>query len=124
MSGKDDFRKLISPDLDRKLRYEEDLQNQELHIVAVEFLEGVEFAELRRLVKELGGVYVPKEKNSYFKISLGSRATLEHSNKLELAKHLELSGRYEEATSTYESMNMYEEAAKARERAKSSSGSG
>jgi len=117
VSNKEDFKKLIPPDLDRKLRYEEDLQNQELHIIAVEFIGGVEFAELRRIVKELGGIYVHKEKNSYFKISLGSRATLEHDNKLELAKHFELEGRCEEAASVYESMDMYEEAEMARQRA-------
>ena len=117
VSNKDDFKKLIPPDLERKLRYEEDLQNQELHIIAVEFIGGVEFAELRRIVKELGGIYVHKEKNSYFKISLGSRATLEHDNKLELAKHFELEGRCEEAASVYESMDMYEEAEMARQKA-------
>ena len=117
VSNKEDFKKLIPPDLDRKLRYEEDLQNQELHIIAVEFIGGVEFAELRRIVKELGGIYVHKEKNSYFKISLGSRATLEHDNKLELAKHFELEGRCEEAASVYESMDMYEEAEMARQKA-------
>jgi hypothetical protein len=117
VSNKDDFKKLIPPDLERKLRYEEDLQNQELHIIAVEFIGGVEFAELRRIVKELGGIYVHKEKNSYFKISLGSRATLEHDNKLDLAKHFELEGRYEEAASVYESMDMYEEAEMARQKA-------
>ena len=117
VSNKEDFKKLIPPDLERKLRYEEDLQNQELHIIAVEFIGGVEFAELRRIVKELGGIYVHKEKNSYFKISLGSRATLEHDNKLELAKHFELEGRCEEAASVYESMDMYEEAEMARQRA-------
>ena len=117
VSNKEDFKKLIPPDLDRKLRYEEDLQNQELHIIAVEFIGGLEFAELRRIVKELGGIYVHKEKNSYFKISLGSRATLERDNKLELAKHFELEGRYEEAASIYESMDMYKEAETARQRA-------
>jgi len=117
VSNKDDFKKLIPPDLERKLRYEEDLQNQELHIIAVEFIGGVEFAELRRIVKELGGIYVHKEKNSYFKISLGSRATLEHDNKLDLAKHFELEGRYEEAASVYESMDMYKEAEMARQKA-------
>jgi len=117
VSNKDDFKKLIPPDLERKLRYEEDLQNQELHIIAAEFIGGVEFAELRRIVKELGGIYVHKEKNSYFKISLGSRATLEHDNKLDLAKHFELEGRYEEAASVYESMDMYEEAEMARQKA-------
>ena len=117
VNNKDDFRKLIPPDLDRKLRYEEDLENQELHIIAVEFIGGVEFAELRRIVKELGGEYVHKEKNSYFKIYLGSRATLKHDNKLELVKHLELSGRYEEAASVYESMDMYKEAEMARQKA-------
>jgi hypothetical protein len=117
VSNKDDFKKLIPPDLERKLRYEEDLQNQELHIIAVEFIGGLEFAELRRIVKELGGIYVHKEKNSYFKISLGSRATLEHDNKLDLAKHFELEGRYEEAASVYESMDMYEEAEMARQKA-------
>ena len=117
VSNKEDFKKLIPPDLDRKLRYEEDLQNQELHIIAVEFIGGLEFAELRRIVKELGGIYVHKEKNSYFKISLGSRATLEHDNKLDLAKHFELEGRCEEAASVYESMDMYEEAEMARQRA-------
>ena len=121
VTNKDDFRKLIPPDLDRKLRYEEDLKNQELHIIAVEFIGGVEFAELRRIVKELGGTYFHKEKNSYFRISLGSRATLEHDNKLELAKHLELSGRYEEAASLYESMDMYKEAEMTRQKAKKSS---
>src|SRR4030042_6354671 len=115
VSNKDDFKKLIPPDLERKLRYEEDLQNQELHIIAVEFIGGVEFAELRRIVKELGGIYVHKEKNSYFKISLGSRATLEHDNKLDLAKHFELEGRYEEAASVYESMARYDEAEMARQ---------
>jgi hypothetical protein len=117
VSNKEDFKKLIPPDLERKLRYEEDLPNRELHIIAVEYIGGVEFAELRRIVKELGGIYVHKEKNSYFKISLGSRATLEHGNKLELAKDYELSGRYEEAASIYESMNMYKEAEMARQRA-------
>ena len=117
VSNKEDFKKLIPPDLDRKLRYEEDLQNKELHIIAVEFIGGLEFAELRRIVKELGGIYVHKEKNSYFKISLGSRATLERDNKLELAKHFELEGRYEEAASIYESMDMYKEAETARQRA-------
>jgi hypothetical protein len=117
VSNKDDFKKLIPPDLERKLRYEEDLQNQELHIIAVEFIGGVEFAELRRIVKELGGIYVHKEKNSYFKISLGSRATLEHDNKLDLAKHFELEGRCEEAASVYESMDMYKEAEMARQKA-------
>jgi len=117
VSNKDDFKKLIPPDLERKLRYEEDLQNQELHIIAVEFIGGLEFAELRRIVKELGGIYVHKEKNSYFKISLGSRATLEHDNKLDLAKHFELEGRYEEAASVYESIDMYEEAEMARQKA-------
>ena len=121
VSNKDDVKKLIPPDLERKLRYEEDLQNQELHIIAVEFIGGLEFAELRRIVKELGGEYVHKEKNSYFKISLGSRATLKHDNKLELAKHLELSGRYEEAASIYESMDMYKEAEMARQKAKKQS---
>jgi len=118
VTNKEDFRKLIPPELDRKLRYEEDLKNQELHIIAVEFIGGVEFAELRRIVKELGGTYFHKEKNSYFRISLGSRATLEHDNKLELAKHLELSGRYEEAASLYESMDMYKEAEMIRQKAK------
>ena len=117
VSNKEDVKKLIPPDLERKLRYEEDLQNQELHIIAVEFIGGLEFAELRRIVKELGGIYVHKEKNSYFKISLGSRATLEHDNKLDLAKHFELEGRYEEAASVYESMDMYEEAEMARQKA-------
>ena len=117
VSNKDDFKKLIPPDLERKLRYEEDLPNQELHIIAVEFIGGVEFAELRRIVKELGGIYVHKEKNSYFRISLGSRATLEHDNKLDLAKHFELEGRYEEAASVYESMDMYKEAETTRQRA-------
>lgn len=117
VSNKEDIKKLIPPDLERKLRYEEDLQNQELHIIAVEFIGGVEFAELRRIVKELGGIYVHKEKNSYFKISLGSRATLEHDNKLDLAKHFELEGRYEEAASVYESMDMYKEAEMARQKA-------
>ena len=117
MSNKEDFKKLIPPDLERKLRYEEDLPNKELHIIAVEFIGGVEFAELRRIVKELGGTYVHKQKNSYFKISLGSRATLEHDNKLDLAKHFEVEGRYEEAASVYESMDMYEEAEMARQRA-------
>lgn len=117
VSNKDDFKKLIPPDLERKLRYEEDLENKELHIIAVEFIGGVEFAELRRIVKELGGIYVHKAKNSYFKISLGSRATLEHDNKLELAKHFELEGRYEEAASVYESMDMYKEAEMARQKA-------
>jgi hypothetical protein len=118
VSNKDDFRKLIPPELDRKLKYEEDLPNQEMHIIAVEFIGGVEFAELRRIVKELGGTYLPAGKNSYFKISLGSRATLQHDNKLHLAKHLELEGRYDEAASIYEEMNMYEEATKARQKAK------
>ena len=117
VSNKEDFKKLIPPDLERKLRYEEDLPNKELHIIAVEFIGGVEFAELRRIVKELGGTYFHKEKNSYFKISLGSRATLERDNKLELAKHFELEGRYEEAASIYESMDMYKEAEMARQRA-------
>lgn len=117
VSNKEDIKKLIPPDLERKLRYEEDLQNQELHIIAVEFIGGLEFAELRRIVKELGGIYVHKEKNSYFKISLGSRATLEHDNKLDLAKHFELEGRYEEAASVYESMDMYKEAEMARQKA-------
>jgi len=121
VSSKEDFKKLIPPDLDSKLRYEEDLQNQELHVVAVEYVGGEEFAELRRIVKELGGSYVPKAKNSYFKISLGSRATLEHENTLESAKRLELSGRYYEAASAYESMNMYKEAEAARQKAKKSS---
>lgn len=116
--NKDDFRKLIPPDLDRKLRYEEDLKNQEMRVIAVEFIGGVEFAELRRIVKELGGQYVHKEKNSYFRISLGSRATLQHDNKLELLKHLELSERYEEAAAVYESINMYKEAEMARQRAR------
>ena len=118
VSNKEDFRKLIPPDLERKLRYEEDLQNQEMHIIAVEYIGGVEFAELRRIVKELGGTYVVAGKKPYFKISLGSRATLQHDNKLQSAKNLELEGRYEEAASTYESMNMYEEAEMARRRAK------
>jgi hypothetical protein len=117
VSNKEDIKKLIPPDLERKLRYEEDLQNQELHIIAVEFIGGLEFAELRRIVKELGGIYVHKEKNSYFKVSLGSRATLEHDNKLDLAKHFELEGRYEEAASVYESMDMYKEAEMARQKA-------
>jgi hypothetical protein len=118
VSNKEDFRKLIPPDLDRKLKYEEDLQNQEMHIIAVEFIGGVEFAELRRIVKEQGGAYVVAGKKPYFKISLGARATLQHDNKLHLAKHLELEGRYDEAASTYESMNMYEEAEMARRKAK------
>jgi hypothetical protein len=117
VSNKEDFKKLIAPELERKLRYEEDLPNKELHIIATEFIGGAEFAELRRIVKELGGVYVPKPKNSYFRISLGSRATLEHENKLEMAKQYELSGRYGEAASIYESMNMYKEAETARQRA-------
>jgi hypothetical protein len=37
---------------------------------------------------------------------------------LELIKHLELSGRYEEAASVYESMDMYKEAEMARQKAK------
>ncbi len=117
VSNKEDFKKVIAPELERKLRYEEDLPNKELLIIATEFIGGAEFAELRRIVKELGGVYVPKPKNSYFRISLGSRATLEHENKLDLAKQYELSGRYEEAASIYESMNMYKEAETARQKA-------
>ncbi len=117
VSNKEDFKKLIAPELERKLRYEEDLPNKELHIIATEFIAGAEFAELRRITKELGGVYVPKPKNSYFKIPLGSRATLEHENKLDLAKQYELSGRYEEAATIYESMNMYKEAETAKQKA-------
>jgi len=66
--SKEDLQKLLLPDINLKLRYEEDPQNSVIRIIPLAFLGIESFTKLANVVRELSGKYVSAGKDSHFEV--------------------------------------------------------
>ena len=104
--SKEDLRKLFPPDIDSKLRYEEDPENSVIHIIWKKYLGWSGSQRFLDIVSQIRGVKVIRRGKGWL-------VPYEPPSE-QKAKNFELSGRYEEAAQIYEVLGLYEKAGEAR----------